>query len=1099
VDFTSNGRVARACGIFGDTTRFIWTDTLLTQIRDPMGKTLTLGYLNGKLQSVTDPAGRLTTYAIDGSGRLSRVTDPDNVATNLAYDANNLLTSVTDRGGVVTSFTYDALRRVDTTYAPTIQIYTGASVRPRTLARAPERVVWQPERAGTDTATKKLAVRPDTLYALSIGPLNDTVRTAPDRFGSPTKIIGPYGATTTITRDTLGRAVVTTEPNGHIARASYSGYLVSQSKDSTTGRTITYGYGSNANLTLMYGDVTREDIVYHNGNRGPVGAVDSVFTATRTVVESTHLPDALGRDTLIKDGAQHTTRMKYDSVWGSVQQTTDPRGNVTRVHYDAAGRADSTWIPASGLFTYQYDALNRRTEVKNPLGQVTRYVYGPKTLDRVIDAKGQVYKFAYNPLGLLVARHDLADTLKADTLKYDEAGNVRTVRTRRGDVITMTYDLAARMLSRSGPDFPVDSFKYDPAGRWQVAWNANQRDSSAFDQAGRLATTRQAMLGGVAYQLSYTYDIRDRLTNRSAPTGGNLTRYAYNATDGMLDTLCAAGGCVAFRRNGELLTDRRTYNPGLSGSWYFDKTFNADHSASSDAFSLTAVDQNFRATWQYDSLGRIGQRDWPGGGLLPPSAQFWRYDAVGRLTNVCAITQGFCFNEYGSEDLAYSYDAAGNRTDAAANAVIGPGNRLQTFKGFTLSYDANGNLVSKTGTGGSPAYTYTWDALSRLTEVRNGGVVVASYKYDALGRRVAATAADGTTERYVYDGDHVILDVTGAHVVKAEYGYEPGADRLFVIKNTQGAAWTGVTINDPKIGTVEGIATMSGGTIRKKYSTGVWGVAQSDTGVITRFRMGGREYDQVTKLYYMRARYYDPDLGRFLSEDPLGTDGGLNLYAYAGNDPVNARDPGGMCHDFGDGDGGGGGPPDNQPEPMMSVVASASGGGCDPFGEDWASRSGPGRFSSWAEVQAWIDWAFGMLDATGLDYLSSDMGYALPRGYPAIGDHLSIMEPDDIAQFSPVDGVHPKAVKFTFKERLIRYSTRPGEWMDPIADLGHPTLNVGKIGPNVGGIEDGGTGYIEYVGRMKVWNASYGVTVRLGPLYPVVWVTAGPFFRRPRP
>ncbi len=927
LDFTSNGRMARSFGNFGDTSQFIWTDTLLTQIRDPMGKLIALAYVSGKLQSVTDPAGRVTSYAIDGSGRLYRITDPDSLATNLTYDGNNFLSTVTDRAGAVTSFTYDALRRMDTTYAPTMQIFTGASVRPRAIVRAPERTVWQPDRAGTDTATKKLAIRSDTLYAFLIGPRNDTIKAALDRFGAPTKLVGPYGEATTVTRDSLGRALVMTEPNGHATRWSYMngftscGYLICQSKDSTTGRTITYEYGSNASVTRITGDVTRLDVVYHTGSRGPAGAVDSVLGANRALIYSTHLPDALGRDTVVRDGAQHVTRIQHDSTWGNVRQVTNPQGSVFRVHYDPAGRVDSAWIPASGLYTYQYDPLNRMTQVKNPLGYVTRYVYGATTLDRVIDPKGQIYKFTYNPLGLLVARHDLADTTKADTLKYDESGNTRTVRTRRGDVITITYDLAGRALSRSGPDFPVDSFKYDPAGRWMVAWNANQRDSSAFDQAGRLATTRQAMLGGVTYQLTYTYDIRDRLINRSAPNGGNLTRHVYNASTGVLDTLCAASACVAFRHNSELLTDRRTYNPGLGGNWFQERVFNSSHSASSDSFSIASLDASFGTFWHYDSLERARSEEFPGHGLLPPSMSVYSYDPAGRIANRCALTQGICFNEYGSEGLAYSYDLAGNRTDSAANAAIGPGNRTQTFKGYTISYDANGNALSKTGPGAS--YTYTWDALGRLVEVRNGGGLIATYSYDALGRRVSGTAADGTFERYVYDGDHVILDVNGAHALKVEYGYEPGADRLFAIKNSQGAAWTGVAIADPKIGTIRGIANLSGGAIRKQYWTTVWGDAESDTGVVTRFRMAGREYDQMTKLYYMRARYYDPEVGRFLSEDPIGIAGGLNLYAYANNDPVNRRDPFGLCDDLQDLKKEGQG---NKGEPM---VASDCVGGDD--------------------------------------------------------------------------------------------------------------------------------------------------------------------------
>jgi len=111
-------------------------------------------------------------------------------------------------------------------------------------------------------------------------------------------------------------------------------------------------------------------------------------------------------------------------------------------------------------------------------------------------------------------------------------------------------------------------------------------------------------------------------------------------------------------------------------------------------------------------------------------------------------------------------------------------------------------------------------------------------------------------------------------------------------------------VSTPTIGTVLGIARANGGAVLKAYPDQVgnsplfpWGQEPADTGFfIVRYRMGQQEYDGETALYHMGARYYDPQLGRWLSEDPAGIAGGLNLYAYAGNDPVNGRDPTGM-HD----------------------------------------------------------------------------------------------------------------------------------------------------------------------------------------------------------
>src|SRR5881628_3458643 len=210
-----------------------------------------------------------------------------------------------------------------------------------------------------------------------------------------------------------------------------------------------------------------------------------------------------------------------------------------------------------------------------------------------------------------------------------------------------------------------------------------------------------------------------------------------------------------------------------------------------------------------------------------------------------------------------------------AAAVVGLGDRMTQFKGYSLAYDPNGNTISKKGLGGSwPTDTtlFTWDAASRLTRVERwtgaGAHTIVNYAYDALGRRVAKTVG-GTTERYVHDGDQVILDIDGAtHELKAEYTWVPGTiDRLLYIRSTSWVlgrqiSWTAAAITDPLNGSVRGLADLTNGQPMKQYPASYWGEVASDTGFAVRFRHGGREYDAEAGIYYNRARYYDPQLGR---------------------------------------------------------------------------------------------------------------------------------------------------------------------------------------------------------------------------------------------
>ncbi len=165
-------------------------------------------------------------------------------------------------------------------------------------------------------------------------------------------------------------------------------------------------------------------------------------------------------------------------------------------------------------------------------------------------------------------------------------------------------------------------------------------------------------------------------------------------------------------------------------------------------------------------------------------------------------------------------------------------------------------------------------------------------QYDARGRRVRKQWQTGT-ENYVYEGDQILLDVTSSSgAILRKYAWFPwGIDRLFAM---QVGSDTLAALLDPRIGTVRALVKHSTGNLVKIYSEDPWGDAVADTGLTARYRFAGREFETESGLYYNRARYYDPQLGRFISEDPAGVFGGLNLYIYSANDPINAYDPSGL-------------------------------------------------------------------------------------------------------------------------------------------------------------------------------------------------------------
>jgi RHS repeat-associated protein len=920
VEFNSAGRMTKAVDRFANTTVLAYVDTLLVAIRDPMGKEINLGYdASGKLAAATvlyTPGGgwwtRTTSFTMDASGRLMKVRDPDNYSDSLAYQPSGpgLLTSVWNRARARTDITYDAMNRLASIAAPVIVTYSGATGNPVNWFQSSDVTAWQPELPGTSQATRKDGLRPDSIWAAvsdsSTSPAA-RVRMTLDAHGAPLKIVDPYGATTRFTRDTASRVTQSVQPNGHTVNYTYTGFLLSTMVDVTLNRTENYAYTARNDLATITGNTVRRDVLYYSGSDGgPAGALKKVYvgntatypTMTNATLIEWHKPDSRGRDTVVTDSLGHATRMTYDGTWGNTLTTKDPTGDVHRVNYDARGQVDSAWAPLSGKTTITYGLLNQVLTQRTPFGYKTEFQYDPATLAlvRLVDPKNQVYKWQYNALGQLTVQHDVADTTRADTLKYDLRGQLCQRVTRRGDAIDLTYDLVGRILTRTGPDFAPDSYRYDPNGLWSVAENTYAYDSTVVNAAGQVDSFTQRV-HGTTWVGSHLYDTFKRqkwaFLSSSALGFNRNTHYAYSASTGRIDTLCFNLNCSSVSRNGDGLPTTVKY-----GNWSMTQSFSPTHQLSGQTYPAPL--SGFSQTIARDSLDRVTSLT-PSG--TNPKVRKFTYDTLGRLLNACDKQgTGVCYNEFLGSGNAFGYDSAGNRIDGSA--VVGAGNRVTTFRGWTIGYDVVGQVASKYPNPYNPATArqYVWDALGRLTAVRIGPDTVARFRYDALGRRVLKVTGTATPDSlwFVYNaGAQVLVDLGGSgatNVVRAEYGYGgPGSDQVLVVK--QGAL-DGVLLLDPMIGSVRGVAAWTGGTLKKDYRTTLalsnpWGTTPADTGAVLRFRWAGREYDQETGLYYLRARYYDPQLGKFLSEDPIGVEGGINLYRYVGGDPVNRTDPSG--------------------------------------------------------------------------------------------------------------------------------------------------------------------------------------------------------------
>lgn len=928
VDFDgSSGMMLRAVDAFANTTTYHWTGSTLDSITDPMGHRMRVTYSGstGLITGVSYPSSRTTSFLHDGSNRLTRVTDPDTRYTQLGY-TNNLITSQTTRSSVTWDYTYDALNRLASAQAPAIPLHDGTTQRPAGTMQSHWVVAWQPGIAGTSGAPKG-AIDPDTLRASLTDPLGASVRFKVGRFMAATRIEEPLARVTTMARDTMGRATQIVTPSGHDTRYSWgdginppsepvSPLLLRQEQDINRSQTVTYRYNSSNRVIEILGDVVNQKFTYHAGGaQGPAGALKARYIGGNVKAIDSLLYDSRGRLTVrIYGDSLRRDSTWYDTMWGNLEKTRNARGLVSRSHFDGAGRTDSVYAPDHPTQAYAsttYGVLNEVSASRNALGHVTSYVYNVDgTLQSVTDPKSQVYNFGYNALGALVAQKDLANPAIADSAFYDLAGQTRRVKTRRGSVVQNTYDVLGRLthqIGTLGADTALRQFSYDSVGRRVVGWTSEVRDSLLLDPMGRVTNAFTRFGAGPLWRFDHSYDKEDRRTFRVLfRDGTGQTFGASSATYdgfGSLMSLTEGGVNVAFTRTTvSRLPTKQTFTPSAGGgtAWWMGTVFDTlQRMPVRDSFSVAGLNTYFSDKATRDSLDRL--RTLFVGDTTVGGGYGFRYDRAGRLLTSCihpTMYTPYCIDEYGQYDYpwapvdAYAYDLAGNRIDPMASAVVGPGNRTTQFGAAIYTYNASGQVATRWD--GATSWTYGWSPLDEMKSVTATGVTVA-YTYDAFGRRIRRTL-NGSSEYYLHDGDQVAADLDGSQAMQREYGWRPGVDRLLSVKLADGTV--GAAVNDPQMGaTVEGLINVVNGTLLADYKNTAWGKPNDAAGFTLRYRMGGREYDATTGLYYMRARHYDPQSGRFMSEDPIGIRGGLNLYAYVMNDPVNSRDPSGLGPD----------------------------------------------------------------------------------------------------------------------------------------------------------------------------------------------------------
>lgn len=788
----------------------------------------------GNPAALVDALGRTTRYTHDARGNLSSVTDAAGASTRMRYNALDLPVSITDAMGQVWRMDYD-------------------------------------ERGNLLQQTD---------------PLNQVSRYRYDERGLPLEHVDAKGGLKRMSWNAAGQIAVYTDCSDRSTRFGYDELGV---------------------------QVSTQDAAGH-----------------LTQAEA----DALGRVTRLLEPAlpgqppaEH--RFTYDGE-GNLLAYADPLGAVTRYAYDGAGQPLLRQDAQGGELRYEYDAARRLTALVNENG--ARYRFRYDDADNLTDEIG------------FDGRHQ--------RYVYDDAGSLSHLIERGGSdagpgkLSWFERDAAGRLTAKRHGQDPEDRhgsrYRYDKLGRLLQADNAAAQVRFAYDGLSRLLRETQTVL---------QEDDGKPLTEFGFVHG-------YDELGNRIETTLPSGRRVHWLRYGSGHLHQINVASRRDGNWVYRVVSNIERDAlhrevqrsqgavasryEHDPMGRLLAQRVARSESLAGERTVTGLRQGPHaiGGLT----RQYRYDAAGNLQSTQDSLRGearYAYDRLGrvlaglkaGQAEHFAFDPAGNLLQQAGTAV--PDNRVHVFQDLRLDYDEHGNVIRRSkGWHTEQQFSYGPEhqlrqaTVRRSTDRQDRTAVVSQtthYRYDALGRRVAKADAFGCTH-FAYDGDLLAMEQRGGK--RAEYLYEDGSfvplariesaageqdyalqyyhcDQIGAPQELSDEQGRIVWAASYKVwGEVQPVAALETGTdgARLAERTVLRSVATSQTSTTARslgtveqpLRFQGQYFDAETGLHYNRFRYYDPVVGRFATQDPIGLLGGLLLESYAPS-PANWTDPLGLA------------------------------------------------------------------------------------------------------------------------------------------------------------------------------------------------------------